>query len=155
MWRNRKRSALVPQPSARIFMDWRIWRVFSDPVTCQLFGIESTDAGIPHEPTLEWLQKTAPSIMLRTPAPAQLTDVAYALHDGLLCFLYVDLREAIRLASSPGPLRRGPGTHCLCMRQSFHKNDRKIFRTRILATYIIVKRSNMSKEYGMTSWSLQ
>ena len=65
---------------------------------CQHFGIESTDADIPHVPTFEWLQKTAASIMLCTLAPTQSTDAAYAFHRWFMrgCFLYVDLREAIR-----------------------------------------------------------
>ena len=64
----------------------------------QVLGIESTEADISHEHTLEWLQQTATAIMLRTLAPTQSADVAYAFHRWFMrgCFLYVDLRDAIR-----------------------------------------------------------
>lgn len=63
---------------------------------CRHFGIESTDADIPHMPTFEWLQKTAASIMLSWHQHSR--HVAYAFHRWFMrgCFLYVDLREAIR-----------------------------------------------------------
>ena len=65
---------------------------------CQQLGIKSIDADIPHEHTLEWLQHTAASIMSSTLAPTQSTDVAYAFHRWFMrgCFLYIDLRDAIR-----------------------------------------------------------
>ena len=65
---------------------------------CQVLGIESTEADISHEHTLEWLQQTATAIMLCTLAPTQSVDVTYAFHRWFMrgCFLYVDLRDAIR-----------------------------------------------------------
>ena len=74
---------------------------------CQHFGIESISADIQHEPTLEWLQHTAASIMLSTLAPTQSSDVAYAFHRWFMqgCFLYVDLREAIRFEDGEQVIR--------------------------------------------------
>lgn len=74
---------------------------------CQKFGIESVDDHIPHESTCEWLQQSAASIMSTTLVPIQSSDVAYAFHRWFMrgCFLYIDLREAIRFEDGEQVIR--------------------------------------------------
>lgn len=74
---------------------------------CQKFGIKSVDDEIPHNSTYEWLQHTAASIVSITFTPTQSCDTAYAFHRWLMrgCFLYVDLREAIRFEDGEQVIR--------------------------------------------------
>ena len=65
---------------------------------CDCLGVESIDETIEHEPTKEWLQSTAETIVSKTIMPVQSVDLVHALHRSLLhaTFLYVDLRQAIK-----------------------------------------------------------
>lgn len=65
---------------------------------CEVFGISSPDQPIPHESSREWLNSTAKALVSRTVAPVETTDPFFAYHRSFLrtCFLYADLRSAIR-----------------------------------------------------------
>ena len=65
---------------------------------CEVFGISSPDQPIPHENSREWLSSTAKALVSKTVAPVETNDPLFAFHRCYLrtCFLYVDLRSAIR-----------------------------------------------------------
>ena len=65
---------------------------------CTQLHIDTPDAPIAHESTLQWLEATANSIVSQTLYPSTFTDTVYGLHRSFLhtAFLYADLRQAIR-----------------------------------------------------------
>lgn len=73
---------------------------------CTQLNVNTTDAEVPHELSLQWLETTAKSIV-STLYPSTFTDTTFGLHRSLLhtCFLYIDLRHAIRFEQ---------GEHIIC-----------------------------------------
>ena len=65
---------------------------------CTQLDVESPDAALQHEPTLEWLRRTAESIVTNTLYPKYFEDTTYNFHRCFLhtAFLYADLRNAVR-----------------------------------------------------------
>ena len=65
---------------------------------CTQLHIDTPEAPIQHEPTLEWLEATANAIVTQTLVPSTSTDPIYCLHRSFIhtAFLYFDLRLAIR-----------------------------------------------------------
>ena len=65
---------------------------------CRRLSVNSPDVHFPHELTLQWLETIAKSIVSQTLYPTTFTDTVFGLHRSFLhtCFLYIDLRHAIR-----------------------------------------------------------
>ena len=65
---------------------------------CTHLHIDSPSASIVHEPTIQWLEVTAESIVRSILQPTKFNDTTFGLHRTFLytAFLYVDLRRAIR-----------------------------------------------------------
>ena len=65
---------------------------------CTQLHIDTPDAPVPHESTLQWLEATANLIVSEVLFPSTSTDPLYGLHRSFLhtAFLYADLRRAIR-----------------------------------------------------------
>ena len=90
---------------------------------CTQLKLKDTSDTIEHEPTLQWLENTAESILSSTLMPASTSskDPVYHMHRAFLhmTFLYVDLRNAIRWENGPHIIRhwkwwlpRFSGTGC-------------------------------------------
>ena len=65
---------------------------------CTYLKIESPDALVQHEPTLQWLRRTAEAIVSNNLYPEYFEDTVYMFHRSFLhtAFLYADLRHSIR-----------------------------------------------------------
>lgn len=76
---------------------------------CDQLHLQSLSDPVSHDPTLEWLQKTATSIVDNTLTPPLRSsqDPVYRLHRSFVAtaFLYSDLRPAIQFENGPHIMR--------------------------------------------------
>jgi len=76
---------------------------------CDQLHLQSPSDPLSHDHTLEWLEKTATSIVdaTLTPPLCSSKDPVYALHRSFVAtaFLYSDLRQAIRFENGPHIIR--------------------------------------------------
>ena len=76
---------------------------------CDQLHIQSPSDPVAHDPTVEWLEKTATSIVDNTLTPPLCSsqDPVYGLHRSFVAttFLYYDLRQAIRYENGPHIMR--------------------------------------------------
>ena len=76
---------------------------------CDQLHIQCPSDPVAHDPTVEWLEKTATSIVDNTLTPPLCSsqDPVYGLHRSFVAttFLYYDLRQAIRYENGPHIMR--------------------------------------------------